>query len=615
MTRDERGAIVVMALPMALFLIGMLHYAVGIGDAIIARETMQDAADASALSAAVMMARGMNLIVLINVVMASLLAILVMLRLTQVMIGVGIALCLLLSSVTIGATASQIPALAAAEVKVQGYYVHAQKLVNPTLVALNTTATVLRHAMPAVAEARVIDTSRRYAPPAIVGFALPAQLTLPTEDGTEDQLCGEAGKYAAKLATVPIQWLLPDDVLEVIEDGLGEATRSLAAFFCSSSSTGAPPPIPIPQKRVRQELPKLPKMRDCEDFVNQTGEVDPEHQRLCDEARTETEMSQPDRATGGCAATDCSAYQTRVELARTECVPTPRARFTEWVWQERDVIENANQHARDPYARYIEPGHVEYGEPRLMRGRRPPCGSGGSVASEWSATIDQPVCVEPHDQLSPEGPWLSKESAPVVLTAYREVLHLLSCSRSVPFVSPVQRPGPEPEPITTSASRCGASRRVHQNVKAGVVLGDETFQLRAVVLGERPSTRQRDIMSAAMLRDRSTNLPWAGADIGDGLQQASRLFVAQAEYYFDADVTSGKGRDRLEWMWTMDWRARLVRFRVPDESSAPVGRDEDRCGVTPPTVDVTSACELAQGGAVCAGVESSLNRLSDLILH
>jgi hypothetical protein len=44
---------------------------------------MQDAADASAFAAAVFMARGMNLIALINLLMALLLSILVAIRLTQ----------------------------------------------------------------------------------------------------------------------------------------------------------------------------------------------------------------------------------------------------------------------------------------------------------------------------------------------------------------------------------------------------------------------------------------------------------------------------------------------------------------------------------------------------
>lgn len=615
MKRDQRGAIIVMALPMALFLIGMLHYAIGIGDAIIARETMQDAADASAFSAAVMMARGMNLIVLINVVMASLLAILVMLRLTYAMILVGIALCSLMAWVTGGTSAGYIPALRVAEKGVDKAYTAARGIVNPALLGLHTTATVLRYAMPVAAEARVIDTSRRYAPPAIVGFAFPNQFALPTEDGTEDQLCGKAGEYAAKIATLPIGWLLPESVLEVLEDGLGGVTEALAFYFCSSSSTGAPPPIPIPQGNVRQQLPKLPTMRECEDFVSDSDTVDPEHQRSCEQAREDMAMAEPDPRTGACAQADCTAYQQRIELARTECVPTPRGRIDEWVWQERDVTWWSRLDDTHPHST-VERQPLEYSAPRLMRGSTPPCGRDGVVSHAWSTIMTQPLCTEAHETIAADGPLIDR-SAPLDVT-YREVMHVLGCSKPVPMVSPMTEIDGDdtPPPLEPSSQgRCGAQQRVHQNVKAGVALGGETFQLRAVVLGEKASERQRNILDAVVLREKGTESPWSGFNVSDALQHASRLFVAQAEYYFDADVGSGKGRDPLEWMWTMDWRARLVRFRLPDDSAAPPARNENRCGVTPPTVDVTSACELAQGGDACAGVESSLGNLADLTLH
>src|SRR5207244_1431493 len=74
---------------MAVFLTAALYYIVGIGDAIWQRERMQDAADAAAFSAAVLHARGMNLLVLINMVMAALLAVLVTLKLVETLVIVA----------------------------------------------------------------------------------------------------------------------------------------------------------------------------------------------------------------------------------------------------------------------------------------------------------------------------------------------------------------------------------------------------------------------------------------------------------------------------------------------------------------------------------------------
>ncbi len=46
---------------MCACMVGILWYLAGIGDAIVFRERMQEAADATAFSAAVLHARGMNL--------------------------------------------------------------------------------------------------------------------------------------------------------------------------------------------------------------------------------------------------------------------------------------------------------------------------------------------------------------------------------------------------------------------------------------------------------------------------------------------------------------------------------------------------------------------------
>ena len=48
LVRDEHGAIAIMALFMAVFMVGMLAYVHGIGTAVLQREQMQDAADAAA---------------------------------------------------------------------------------------------------------------------------------------------------------------------------------------------------------------------------------------------------------------------------------------------------------------------------------------------------------------------------------------------------------------------------------------------------------------------------------------------------------------------------------------------------------------------------------------
>ncbi|MCL2449667.1 MAG: hypothetical protein FWD17_12040, partial [Polyangiaceae bacterium] len=82
---DDRGAIMVLGIFMCTFLVGSLWYIAGIGDAIMYHERMQEAADAVAFSGAVIQARGMNIIVLLNLIMAAILAIRVAINVTKAM--------------------------------------------------------------------------------------------------------------------------------------------------------------------------------------------------------------------------------------------------------------------------------------------------------------------------------------------------------------------------------------------------------------------------------------------------------------------------------------------------------------------------------------------------
>lgn len=66
---DERGATMVMGVFMAAMLVGMIYYVWGIGGTVVHRERLQDAADTAVFGAAVIEARGMNLIALMNVIM------------------------------------------------------------------------------------------------------------------------------------------------------------------------------------------------------------------------------------------------------------------------------------------------------------------------------------------------------------------------------------------------------------------------------------------------------------------------------------------------------------------------------------------------------------------
>src|SRR3954464_5565754 len=82
---DRRGAILVAAVFMAVFLVGCLWYLVGVGDAAIYREKMQDGSDSVAFASAVYHARGMNIIAVLNLVMAAALAVLIAFKVAELL--------------------------------------------------------------------------------------------------------------------------------------------------------------------------------------------------------------------------------------------------------------------------------------------------------------------------------------------------------------------------------------------------------------------------------------------------------------------------------------------------------------------------------------------------
>jgi hypothetical protein len=72
---DQRGAIMLMGLCMSCFLIGGLWFLIGIGDAIVFRDQMQEASDHAAFTSAVLHAKGMNFISACNLVLLAMIAI------------------------------------------------------------------------------------------------------------------------------------------------------------------------------------------------------------------------------------------------------------------------------------------------------------------------------------------------------------------------------------------------------------------------------------------------------------------------------------------------------------------------------------------------------------
>jgi hypothetical protein len=83
---DSRGAILVLGILLGAMLVSVLFHVASVGQAILWRENAQDAADAVAYEAALWNARGMNVIVALNLFLTLLLAILMFWRLALVVV-------------------------------------------------------------------------------------------------------------------------------------------------------------------------------------------------------------------------------------------------------------------------------------------------------------------------------------------------------------------------------------------------------------------------------------------------------------------------------------------------------------------------------------------------
>src|SRR5262245_22635401 len=159
---SERGAIMVFGIFFAVFVVGMLYYMVGLGNAIYYRERLQDAADASAFGAAVVHARGMNTIALINIIMAAVLAILFTLKLVEALIAVA-EVVLAVLAIFGGATAGVASALEQVRQKVHSAADTAKPLVMKALTLLHTAGRVVKVITPIGSNATVLgNIAKRY---------------------------------------------------------------------------------------------------------------------------------------------------------------------------------------------------------------------------------------------------------------------------------------------------------------------------------------------------------------------------------------------------------------------------------------------------------------------
>lgn len=239
LVRDDQGAILVLGIFMCACMVGMLWYLAGIGDAIVYRERMQAGADAAAFSGAVLHARGMNLIVLLNIIMACILGIRVALKVVATVLFV------------VGAILTAIPfpvpiALGNIALQVGRATDQAARAlkqpIDSSIKALNAVQEGIARVVPPASIAGSYQVGERYGPivrSSAAGSPLSVRDGLPVVDGSEDKLCEMAGRAFGAILT----WKspIPSSLAGEVEGMLGKAVRAGGAYFCEIGSGGSPP--------------------------------------------------------------------------------------------------------------------------------------------------------------------------------------------------------------------------------------------------------------------------------------------------------------------------------------------------------------------------------------
>ena len=550
---DDRGAIMLIALFLALFAVAILYYSIGIGHAVLFREKFQDASDAAALSSAIIHARAMNLIVLINLVMAAILSVLVTIKLIQALCILGMAVAFGLAWATFGVTLAFIPPLQAISQAMDSTFQEFRDPIFQALRCLHDVAGIIRDNAPTIAAGLSVADIAANAPlPNIKGAALGSRVTLPVEEDTFPELCGRASEPPLALASTMLSFL-QGEVMDALESPMHDLTSSLSEWFCGDGGSSAPArnytePSSYPQTEFAQRCKVSKPETPVDDYSKATTQD-------CETSQQDELDAEPDKTTGNCqAGHNCGLngpYDKHVTLAREQCDPGIKPTPEKYTYQTRI----ANVEYRWIGAQWTRTV-VSYDSPTYHPDDLRPCGRASPpplVSDNYNTIVRQsddvnevlPVCSNEQSQLAHIISW--DKAVPRYLRV-TQVTHILGCVRQENV--PVDLSGGQP------ASKSGGNDKAPQRMEQNVKRWAEDFQIRAFLHADFSAGSADGAVKLSLW-----NRPAPG-EPSELLRELGKFSVAQAEYFYNgADPKS-------EWMWNMSWRARLRRFRMPEDASS-----------------------------------------------
>jgi hypothetical protein len=598
---DERGAILLIAVFFAIFAVALVFSVVGTAESLLYRERMQDAADQAALSGALMHARSMNLIVLINIVMAALLAILVTIKLLEGLAIIGMAIAAGLAWFTAGASLVFIPPLQIMQSDMNVAYEQAKPPIDSALEALNDAADAVKTAAPIAANGVVLaDIANYSSPPVDAGLAVATRSTLPVEDEEFKKLCEHSAEVPGTLAGEALKPLHLGKVGDLLAGAMKAMATTLPEWFCGESGQ-SPPGY---RQSIERFYPRMAPNVACEEagvdgVTGSANSAQGATSKSCDAATLFQAEAEPDKLTGSCQSRhDCSPsgpYEQQIAQARVECDPSePPAPF---------VYEYQRRRARVPYTwtgRFWKRGEpTDEVLSQVESKGRPPCGPSRFrpvVAAGYNTQVRRegapdvlPVCTTESPPEVTDTRFLRVgEVRSVEVT---EVRHILGCKRNELVEVKVK---------DDKSSGDQGEQRSSKRIENTLSLGDEDFQVRALMHGSRGSNGAEQMVRLALWHEAAPD------EALSALRGLGNYSIAQAEYFYDGT----EGRDA--WMWNMNWRGRLRRFRLPSGDALEALHDacQERLG--------GSYSLAAPGGALndeCGTLFDALAKFDPVLAH
>ncbi|MEO8178999.1 MAG: hypothetical protein ABI895_09220, partial [Deltaproteobacteria bacterium] len=447
-----------------------------------------------------------------------------------------------------------------------------------------------------------------------VAVGVPTRITLPVENDKYNTLCDRAEEVLEGL----IKWAtggIPF-ISKVIELATTTLLKGVKLAFCYEDSDYPPPSTPM---EITRMLPMDPvpggqceddrshlkePSQACQDWEEVLRQRHPEQDGDCIDPKMDTQR-----------ARTCS---NALVGGRLRCQPNAEPNITSYSWSEQELEETV---VFDPISWTWKTEKYEYKDQPVMHNtdtyddakasfekaqadakngtqtfeqaeaqqsrkadKGKPCDDGNLRNLRYSETPQPELLWSPWN-LQPTWDEFPVVARPVCDKRLKAVKDGLPNAGDVPPETPDHRlpPGFNPGPYTlryptvkqvygcsqkatiemtfpsdwTSATAAqGGDDKAPQKMEEDVELGSETFQIRGFAIGGgRPERIDQGLRQGAFERNVQPE-SWVPA-----ARVVGKVAVAQAEYYFNHNGTELK--DPKDWMWSMDWRARLVRFRLP----------------------------------------------------